>query len=492
MAGDKNQPKSSSGSERSSSIWPEDDNPFIAFRRFADKQISSMLQSVTGLPSMTTPPTGALEDGSIYKGTRFRSAGDDDQGSHPSGSGNDSNNDSSWPGRYPGNTNSSRNDDKNRWDPLSSWWLWSESEDPWQSHPRRWFHRTSDFFGFDSFFDRFWLDDRFSVPFGRFDISHPFFTDLMGDYESSVAWPMTYLMFSPYSPLHLEHRSRHGRGVFSSIMSSLKLKSGREPGEPQWREAFEDLLRLENGKPMLDQDSTAVSKRETGREWIEGLVERGSLGSDWKFVSGKDGQPWSGFTMDSSNFTENNRPQLEAGDADRKEQSSQKNKPITEADLYEHFLDHIENKFFSELTPLRRAILEEKHRNQEKRAENQPSSNEVIRDGASDSWVEQFRGKNENPARESTQISNFEETRLTESTGLPNVVSTMSSTERIRLPDGSMRTKIVKIKRFADGREETNESVEVTNPPQPGAGSVSNRDEAEKKDGPKGGWFWKN
>ena len=67
----------------------------------------------------------------------------------------------------------------------------------------------------------------------------------------------------------------------------------------------------------------------------------------------------------------------------------------------------------------------------------------------------------------------------------PRVISTMTRTERVRLPDGSVESKIVNIRRFADGREESDESVEVSRPQE----GLDSRPESDK---PKNGWFWKD
>lgn len=483
-------------------MWPEDDNPFVAFRRFADEQISSMLQSVMGIPSMVSPPMrdhwAVFEDKNNYKGmTRQRTSGEG-QDEYPSGSGN--NNSSEGLSDNPSSSrNNNNNNNNDRHSPSSSSQRrWSESEDPWHSCPRRWFHRPSDFFGVDSFFDRFWFDNHFPFSFGLFDRHNPFFADMMGDYEASPTWPVTYLMFSPYSPLHLERQAHRDRGVFSSIMSSLRISSDRDPAEPQWREAFEDLLRLENGKPMLDRDSTAVTKKETGREWLQGLVVRGSLGDRWKYVSGGDGQPWSGITFESHDRIENDHPKSEAERVDEDQQielsPEKESDAVTEADMYDRFLKDIENRereFFTE-SPLVRFLLEERRRQQERIEEYErrlPSSENTVRNDDTESWLEHVSGKDENPVQETAHDSNVD-TQLTKTESQPTVVSTMTTTERVRLSDGTVETKIVKTKRFADGREETNESVEVTNPAQ--RSENADKNETTNKDGRKGGWFWKD
>jgi len=87
----------------------------------------------------------------------------------------------------------------------------------------------------------------------------------------------------------------------------------------------------------------------------------------------------------------------------------------------------------------------------------------------------------------------------------PSILSTLTTTERTVAPDGSVTTKVVLKKRFADGREESSETVhtqrgqDTAHTHDPWA-AVQNsfapresetRDEQEKKKN-KSGWFWSN
>jgi hypothetical protein len=90
-----------------------------------------------------------------------------------------------------------------------------------------------------------------------------------------------------------------------------------------------------------------------------------------------------------------------------------------------------------------------------------------------------------------------------------SIVSTMTTTERRTLPDGTIETKRVLKKRFADGREESNESVErqssapsyacsaISKPSKNDVlptGSQDKQTQTEEKENirPKGrGWFWR-
>ncbi|KAF7178729.1 hypothetical protein CNMCM7691_007547 [Aspergillus felis] len=468
-----------------------DHNPFVAFRRYADEQISSMLQSVMGLPSSISAPHSnhwaIFAEENNYREPNYlqRQTSEGKDGGYQGAS---------------GNTDDIGQDDK---PPASS--RWPRSDDPWHSHNHGRFDRPSDFFSldsfFDSFFDRFWFDDHFSSRFFH-PFHQPFFFNMLND--DSATWPLAYLMFSPYSPLHLErqasYRAHKERGVFSSLITSLKPSSERDPAEPQWREAFEDLLRLENGKPMLDREpSTTLVKKESGTEWLKGLVQRGSLGDRWKYVSGPEGQGWSGITLESVEPTDKDRSRLDESPTQQTQaEASWKDTtsaPETELDMYDQFLADIEARerdFFYE-SPLLRSLLEERRRLKEEIEpfEKAGPSKET------DSWIDLVSDGDKNTVPETaphptSEVSTTSETRPTSSATeqQPYVVSTRTTTERIHLRDGSIQTKTVKTKRFADGREETNESVEVMNPPPKSQDSVAGQEALENQK--KRSWFWRD
>ncbi|KAB8200509.1 hypothetical protein BDV34DRAFT_12836 [Aspergillus parasiticus] len=490
MAGDDNSNRNRDSSAQSPQLWPDDDNPFVAFRRFADEQISSMLQSVTGLPSTVTAPPpdhwSIFSDDRYYKDayTRQRQSGDGKEGDHYAGS----------------ETGASAESTDNP--PSQS--RWPGSDDPWQSHRTR--RQTLphdpfdiDFF-FDSFFDRFWFDDRVSSRFFH-PYNRPLFSSMIND--ESPAWPVTYLMFSPYSPLHLErqaqYRSSRERGVFSSLMSTLNLSAEHDPAEPQWREAFEDLLRLENGKPMLDRDPADISKRESGKDWLQGLVKRGSLGDRFKYISGTEGRPWSTITFDSPKSTDDGRSltEEEASTNNTKAKISwgdAETESVTELDMYDRFLADIEareREFFKDAheSPLLRLLLEDRYRTPDNRVSLRKANG--VED--TESSLDQVSGEHQKTVSEidsqpSTNTSPAE-TNNSVAENKHYVISTKTSTERIRLPDGSIQTKTVKTQRFADGREESNESIEVVNPLQ--VNREPTNPEGAPSDEKPSGWFWK-
>lgn len=452
-------PPTNSSSSRAPRQWPDEDNPFVAFRRFADEQISSMLQSVMGLPSMITPPTS--DQWSIFT---------DDQGP----------------------TSISKSQENENKNPVSP-----KEDDPLA--PYRYGNRWGKHGG-PSVFWRTDFDDFF--PFAsRF--MHTFLPPFGGDggFEDSATWPGAFLVFSPYSPINLERRpSRsfpgdHGGGVFSSLMSSMRLASesdkefeAKEDGnEPQWHEAFEDLMRLENGKPMLDRDDAAgaVAKTETGMGWLKGMVQRGSLGDGWKWHQHAGNTPDGYFMLErekaSPSAQEPAKEPAKGGDA-----------PMTEQDMYERFLHDLGrresefSKLFDESLTLRfllsdperkRELLERQHdlldTNQGSSSTN--NNNTYESHGETTSYHNEWFGPADTP---------------------PNVVTSRTKTVRFT-KDGSSHTKTIKTNVFGDGHEETEESSsivpaenkQVQSPAGQGTGDAGQDGNANEEDSNKG-WFW--
>ncbi|KAL2220290.1 hypothetical protein M432DRAFT_312113 [Thermoascus aurantiacus ATCC 26904] len=508
-AREQNQSNSTSPPPKAPRDWHEEDNPFVAFRRYADEQISNMFQSFFGLPSLLSPPTSdrwmIYTDESSYRDyTRQRRSGDD-----TSGTDSGAENNSSSGGQ---DNNASRYD---RSLSTSTWTRWSDWDDfdRWRYYAHR---RPFDLLGFDSFFDRwFGFDDRF--PFSSFGLFHPFsfssfFPDFLSEHDSR-AWPIPYILFSPYSPLHLERQSRlranREKGIFSSLFSSLRFTSEEtDPSEPRWREAFEDLLRVENGKPMLDRDTQAVIRNETGNDWLRGLVERGSLGDRWKYVAGPNDQSRTGITLEreDGNFKAN------VQSYEKNEMDSARTEAMTELDLYDRFLQDIEareREFFRPFSesPLVRMLLDERRRHRDEWEEARRKWKQLEEENKkqdTEKWLDTVSGESKTSAPEtqpatSTEAGPAAKAETAEATpAQPRVVSTKSSVERIRLPDGSVQIKTIKTKRFADGREETKEDVEVRNPaerqqhaPSSEGASSNNSRSSNGDNGSKGGWFWK-
>ncbi|EED17961.1 conserved hypothetical protein [Talaromyces stipitatus ATCC 10500] len=409
----------------------DSENPFIAFRRYADEQISSMLQAVMGLPSSAVPP---FSDKWLY----FQNTDNNDRGAD--------------------RESDYRSDDHR---PCRRWGFHRDDNffDRWHSH-----HRFSDR-GFNSFFDGF------PMNLGSF-----LFPESMLEGDSQT----------PYSPLYLErsqgHDSRYGR-TSSSLFSSRK-PADLDPNEPRWRDAFEDLLRVTNGQEMLDRDTEPERSKQSAEKWIKGLIQRGSLGNNWRLLGSQDSQ--SGLTLERFQQHDRDRRGQEPPrqQEDFLEDKIETKDIETELDLYDRFLDDILNaherysRAFAD-SPLMRLLDEERRRHTQRDNYSQSSEDTNI---SSKDWLEYTFDGNKNllASQMTTDNNTSEESR---------VISTMTRSVRRTLPDGSILTKTIKTKRFADGREESDESTEVIPPPTSEKNSEAVRDVDNDKDS-QGGWFW--
>ncbi|RAO71618.1 uncharacterized protein BHQ10_007630 [Talaromyces amestolkiae] len=418
---------------------PDTENPFIAFRRYADEQISSMLQAVMGLPSSSVPP---FSDKWLY----FQNSDSNDR-------------------NVDGESDYRPEDDR----PSRRWGFHRDEDffDRWHNH-RRFSDR-----GFHSLFDGF------PMNLGSF----MFPESILSDGESQT-WPLAYLIFSPYSPLYLERSQGHGRheGALSSLFSSRK-PAELDSNEPRWRDAFEDLLRVTNGQEMLDQSMESERSRQSADNWLKGLVQRGSLGNNWRLLGpehSRDGIALERYQQHDHDKRGQDPPrQLEE---DSLKEETESNEAETELDLYDRFLNDIANaherysRAFAD-SPSMRLLDEERRRHvQQDRITSEDANSE------SKDWLEYTSDGNKSllASQTTAEDPSFEDSR---------VVSTMTRSVKRTLADGSISTKTVKTKRFADGREESDETVEVTPPPM----IEKNAEQTQGSDNEKhshGGWFW--
>lgn len=350
------------------------------------------------------------------------------------------------------------------------------------SSPAMW---RSDFEDFSPFASRFMLPFQFSFDGG------------MGDRES---WPLPFLMFSPYSPLNLERRPQRSSGGFSSLMASLGFSdndkdSARDDAhEPRWKEAFEDLMRLENGKPMLDREPGAVSQGESGTNWLRGMIQRGSMGDNW-ILDQNDGHPNGISIMKRSQF-----PSLsEQPTSDDNGAGAQ----VTEQDMYEHFLQDLEDRRREASNESRTllSLLEDRAGFQAQRKsflqnlediEASFLSGDSPKDSPVPETLQSSTSSSSSSSSSATEV-HHDEPATSVAPGQPRVISTHTNTNRVRMADGSIHTKTVKTQRFADGHEESNESVDVMNPLErqdPAAAAAVSDQESGKSSG--SGWFWKD
>lgn len=294
-------------------------------------------------------------------------------------------------------------------------------------------------------------------------------------------------------------------------------------------------MRLENGKGLLDRDSQVTARTESGGDWLAGLMERGSLGEQWKPVRGANDSRNGIFRLQrhsSPAHDMENRPSP-ADDKDVSEKIGPEDidelEAFTELDLYDHFLresngsSHRTDDDEFTMSPLLRLIFAEQERRREELQEQRRQwkrfreSRLNGRQEVDESQASLTRANNGELAgypatqEESNSEQSFgawrsansntnTDAEFLASANSPSsrpVTSTSTSTERKLLPDGSIQTKVIRRTCFADGTEESNETVNVLNNPRQAdeaaqqAGNSSHSDNESYKAKTGSGWFWK-
>ena len=287
------------------------------------------------------------------------------------------------------------------------------------------------------------------------------------------AWPLAYIALSPYSPLTVERELR-------DIDGNPNMR---------WRNAFEDLILSHKEYPKEDLkyrndmeivDGRVVRPRDkmtTGVEWMWNMFNTGLFGN-WRRVD-------SAFAYDAMN---NGKCRFQIGD----EQGTNLAWEAREADLDESESEERLN------TPLR----EEEYDDEMTELDlYDPFLNNRNRVSSSNQ---------KSPASiASSKPSSFDPSvgvkARFESGGAPDssIISTLTTTERQVFPDGTIFTKVILKKRFADGREESNEAEHTTHNVPQAENTASPNNKAikvntrrledfdnEKEQKPKKGWFW--
>lgn len=363
-------------------------NPFVAFRRFADEQVSSLLQSVIGLPSAfngsssTSQSTSFDDDAWLLEARelRRRLACEAEEAAKMIGI---------FEKGFEGDKPIQSETDYVRcpYRPIE------------QDIPQR--HQEP-------------ISDPVSLPFYRY-------LRLLDDpceLDPPPFWPVLYAVGSPYSPLRLEHQEHL-----------------RSQGD-KWRNAFEDLMALQNGKSMAENDDRKGYGN--GASWIISMVERGSFGKGWQRIA------------EHRQISESRSTTARGAPPTQLEYDEEEDE-VDQMRLYERFL-----------------------------GTQYPSANS--------SAPQTLLGPNLAPPT-------FENEK-------PSLLSTLTTTERNKLPDGSTHTKVVLKKRFSDGREESTETVhtaydsqqspKTTTTPNAGTKDAASKaaSDTESKTPKQKGWFW--
>ncbi|KAI9784894.1 MAG: hypothetical protein M1816_000589 [Peltula sp. TS41687] len=249
-----------------------------------------------------------------------------------------------------------------------------------------------------------------TCPFDQFEGTSDIHAGRKSKY---TVFPLVYVLMSSYSP--------------------IKLQGDRESGEPDWTDAFEDLLFAADGMEMPTQK--ALEGAGTLEDWMQDVTYRLRLRQEQDKIAKERSQGTRVMSMLApfQGLMGHNGVTGEDGDAE------------TELDLYTHIFGQTETD---------------------------------------------------------SQTRTMANTAPTDhdSRKPPSILSTMTTTMRTTGPDGAVHTKVVLKKRFADGTEESSESVHTTPlenfgsdvlRQQSARGSSVIGEEVKRREGGKG-WFWKS
>ena len=341
----------SSGSSRGSQ---QEDNPFIAFRRYADEQMANLLQSFIGLPSAFTTHSAIA---------RWRPY--DDQARRR--------NLDTWASQNEEDTTAWRGEARRQ-----------EAREAEEASAR---YSTPEKTYAGHLEDCTEEDERTLCPYRPAE-RQPRDETSFHTPTSTLLWPIGYMLFSPYSPYRLEQKE-----PFCDYGS-------------RWRDAFEDLLSFEGKDAESREDSPSVACP----AWIRSFNDVDPLGLHDAMKQFRHQLP--------DSFSENLGTRQPENDFDEEE--------MTELDLFEQLLQ----------------------RQQPHRERSSTWIDDVVKEPRKSVHLDERKAQD-------TSARSGEGNKL-------GIVSTLTTTERIALPDGTVHTKMVLKKRFADGREESSETVHTT------------------------------
>ena len=381
------------GDKSSPQSTPQDENPFVTFRRFADEQVSSLFRSIIGKRSA---PTSQMTDPQWQAFDKVRRSQE-------------------YEGRSPS--------DEDGWERLKS--RQGNSQDKAVEIPVKKYAEDVEFSRND--------DQVMRCPYRPADQEVP-------ERNRLLRQPPTFEYLNPFDELSCEENIREGFPrdfMEQSPYSPLRLELEHMEDAPKWRNAFEDLMALQQGKAM---PTRRIREAESDMsEWVASMLDMGLFGG-WSSQS-----RWCpGLGLISA---------IRYPEMDTDEEEEEEEEEETELDIYEQ---------------TRRLMT---------RLSIPPTAPNV--ESSEDSAKPQ--AATEAPSE--------------------SIMSTLTTTERRTLPDGTVHTKVVLKRRFTDGSEESTETVHTVKGSQDRPQSVSQvakdgfekerqRSVQQSKDEGRQGWFW--
>lgn len=455
-----------------SSTDKDNENPFISFKRYADEQLSSILQGVLAFPSAfaSSPPNESrwkAFDEEARRRSLERDARLEQQDRE------------SWSGDAADVSPTSPNDEPH---------------------------------GFPSCL---------LIPFLHGVLNH-----LVDDDDIPAAFPVAYVALSPYSPLRLEEHERLG-----------------EYGM-KWRYAFEDLMAVQNGLEMpSESERKSHYGPDSSGEWVRSMLDRGTLGRWMPTCSRQlDARQPENDADEDSDFTELDLYQSFLGaqsSSGTPNTAAESCSESSSAESVSRLLPKTPVAIISITDLLARAVSTARKAVENDNAGDYQEAYELYalslgylstaaRREASDEALKLIWTKTEDylnrqselrilmeeddeadgwklsAMRQTGKASDKHTFCATDSDqGKPSIITTVTNTEQRTLPDGTVHTRIVLKKSFADGNKECSETLHTRH----GGSELENQAETmhvggakdelamkavqEKKDEKsKKGWFW--
>ncbi|OQV00631.1 hypothetical protein CLAIMM_06103 [Cladophialophora immunda] len=297
--------------------------------------------------------------------------------------------------------------------------------------------------------------------------------------DETIPW----LMLSPYSPIYLcnpaqprlfKVKIQDAEGVpfqisdakfFERWYTSVDEKMAKHR---PWADAFEDLLSLQQTGKMVDRDNWNTWR--TPKTWIHDMVSRGSFGSRWGFseqgmLVKRAADPKIAATTESLPNKEDRCARWRRNRQCRRNNSAEVLPPSEE---------HPEER-----NPVldRLGSMTARDREFDGLMADATDASISANDGAMREELKTAAGGLVNKEESTTPPSSYMyDTAASSSTHSDDlqatdksVVATLTTIHTRTLPDGSIESRMVLKRQFADGTEETDENVGVVNIPSPNA-----------------------
>jgi hypothetical protein len=298
-----------------------------------------------------------------------------------------------------------------------------------------------------------------------------------------------WLMLSPYSPIYLCNPAQ-SRLLKVKIQDSegapLQISNARffarwytdvdekMAASKPWADAFEDLLSLQQTGRMVDRDNWNTWR--TPSTWIHDMASRGSLGDRWAFNE-------QGMLAKRASQSEAASQDLAVSKEDRcrrwrKDRECRRGKvqELTTAQSEETapgesvIVDKIADTlgpyplFGSIISAADAIVTAVDQAAKEVQAELDSSAPASRKSGTIDEGKDSLSSNYSSSSTSSTSSPSYSY-NSSDAAPSSSIISTLTTTTTRTLPDGSIETKRVLKRRFADGSEENDESIEVKNLP---------------------------